>query len=272
MSKENFLNFYKKNGYIILKVFDKNDIENLRSKIKKKATKYLKKKSWKLENYHEHINQSVNSKIAKNKNRFINVDYCIIKKLKSNKKIKSVLAYSWSHSNFILPDQKYLIGKSKSTTLKKLRKREIQFRIVVPQERNSTLSAAPPPHVDLNAGKITNKIINGKNVMDTSSLQFTLWTPLIGFTKNYTLRVAPGSHSHNHPINRISKNNKYYKSPVFDKKYYKKFRFKRFNLSKGQCILFDGNLIHGGTNNHGKKTRVNLEFRLYNNKSVNILK
>ena len=42
MSKENFLNFYKKNGYIILKVFDKNDIEKLRSKIKKKATKYLK--------------------------------------------------------------------------------------------------------------------------------------------------------------------------------------------------------------------------------------
>ena len=180
--------------------------------------------------------------------------------------------YSWSHSNFILPDQKYLIGKSKSTTLKKLRKREIQFRIVVPQERNSTLSAAPPPHVDLNAGKITNKVINRKKVMDTSSLQFTLWTPLIGFTKNYTLRVAPGSHLHNHPINRISKNNKYYKSPVFDKKYYKKFKFKRFNLSKGQCILFDGNLIHGGTNNHGNKTRVNLEFRLYNNKSINILR
>ena len=49
-------------------------------------------------------------------------------------------------------------------------------------------------------------------------------------------------------------------------------QFKRFNLSKGQCILFDGNLIHGGTNNRGKKTRVNLEFRLYNNKSINILR
>ena len=270
MSKKNFLDFYKKNGYIILKVFNKNDIESLKFKIKKKATKHLKKKNWKLENYHKHVNQSVNSKIAKNKNRFINVENSIIKKLKSNKKIKKVLDYSWSHSNFTLPDQKYLIGRSKSTTHKKLRKREIQFRIVVPQKKN-ILSAAPPPHVDLNAGKITNKILNGKKVMDTSSLQFTLWTPLIGFTKNYTLRVAPGSHLNNHPINRISKNNKYYKSPVFDKKYYKKFKFKRFNLSKGQCILFDGNLIHGGTNNHGNKTRVNLEFRLYNDKSIKIL-
>ena len=39
MSKENFLNFYKKNGYIILKVFDKNDIESLKFKIKSITTK-----------------------------------------------------------------------------------------------------------------------------------------------------------------------------------------------------------------------------------------
>ena len=96
MSKKNFLDFYKKNGYIILKVFNKNDIESLKFKIKKKATKHLKKKNWKLENYHKHVNQSVNSKIAKNKNRFINVENSIIKKLKSNKKIKKVLDYSWS--------------------------------------------------------------------------------------------------------------------------------------------------------------------------------
>ena len=38
-------------------------------------------------------------------------------------------------------------------------------------------------------------------------------------------------------------------------------------------FLFDGNLIHGGTNNnHGNKTRVNLEFRLYNDKSIKILR
>ena len=91
------------------------------------------------------------------------------------------------------------------------------------------------------------------------------------FFKKIYIKEVPGSHLLNHPINKISKKTNII-SPVFKKKYYKNFKFKRFNLSTGQCILFDGNLLHGGTNNHGNKTRVNLEFRLYNNKSINIIK
>ena len=56
------------------------------------------------------------------------------------------------------------------------------------------------------------------------------------------------------------------------KKYYQKFKYKRLDLKKGEAILFDVNLIHGGTENLGSKSRVNLEFRLYNNKEINITK
>ena len=57
---------------------------------------------------------------------------------------------------------------------------------------------------------------------------------------------------------------------MFEKKYYKKFKFKRFNLKKGEAILFDVNLIHGGTENLGNQSRVNLEFRLYNQEKIAI--
>ena len=35
-------------------------------------------------------------------------------------------------------------------------------------------------------------------------------------------------------------------------------------MKKGQSLLFDGNLIHGGSENLGKNTRISLDFRLYN--------
>ena len=54
------------------------------------------------------------------------------------------------------------------------------------------------------------------------------------------------------------------------KKYYKKFKFQRFNLKKGEAILFDVNLIHGGTENLGEQSRVNLEFRLYNQNRIEL--
>ena len=134
------------------------------------------------------------------------------------------------------------------------------------KKKNYSISAAPPPHVDLNAGKIIKT--QKKN---SAPVCFTLWTPLIGFSKKYTLRFAPRSHLVNHPTSKIEKNTNYI-SPVFKKKYYQKFKYKRLDLKKGEAILFDVNLIHGGTENLGSKSRVNLEFRLYNNKEINITK
>lgn len=268
--KNKFTDFYKQKGYLITTVFSAKDIDILKNEIKKKVSKVIKKKKLDLSKYHEITNEEENNKITKNYKRYIRVNDKIIKKISSNKKISQILKSCWGHSKYIIPDQKYLIGKSKKTNIKNLKKNEVQFRIVIPKKSQKRISAAPPPHVDLNAAKITNKIVNGKKVMDTTNVQLTLWTPLIGFSKKYTLKLAPGSHKFNHPVNKISKSNNKYVSPVFNKKYYQKFKFKRFEVKKGQSILFDGNLIHGGTENLGLKSRVNLEFRLYNYRNVNL--
>ena len=272
IEKDKFVNFYNRNGFIVVKVFNKNEINILKNMIKKKADKIIRNRNWNLPDYHKHISSENNKQITKNYKRYISVSNDIINNIRVNKKIIKVLKNNWNHANFIIPDQKYLIAKSQTTTIKKIKKNEVQFRIVIPRKKNKSNSAAPPPHVDLNAAKVTKKMINGKKFMDTVAVQLTLWTPLVGFSKKYTLRFAPGSHLYNHPINKIAKNNKNYVSPVFEEKYYKKFKYKRINLKKGEAILFDGNLIHGGTENLGSKSRVNLEFRLYNYKNINLVK
>ena len=220
IEKDKFVNFYNKNGFLVVKVFNKNEINILKNMIKKKADKTIQNRNWNLSDYHKYISSENNKKITKNHKRYINVSNGIIKKIKSNKKITKILKNNWNHTNFIIPDQKYLIAKSKTTTIRKIKKNEIQFRIVIPKKTNKSISAAPPPHVDLNAGKVTKKMINGKKFMNTTSLQLTLWTPLVGFSKKYTLKFAPGSHIYNHPINKIAKNNKNYISPVFQNKYF----------------------------------------------------
>tara|TARA_Y100000590_G_scaffold470704_1_gene668024 strand:+ start:1590 stop:2417 length:828 start_codon:yes stop_codon:yes gene_type:complete len=256
------IEFYNKNGYLKIKVFEDKDIRNFQTLIKSKVDKVIKKKKWSLKSYHNHVNKKNNSKLTKTSKRFIKVNKKIIDQIKNNKKISNLLKFKWSHKNFVIPDQNYLLGKSNTTNFKRINKNEVPFRIVVPYKKKYSVSAAPPPHVDLNAGKIIKS-----NKRNKTPICFTLWTPLIGFSKKYTLQLAPGSHRVRHPINKIEKNSKYI-SPVFEKRYYQKFKFKRFDMKKGEAILFDVNLIHGGTENFGRHSRVNLEFRLYNQKKI----
>ena len=73
--------------------------------------------------------------------------------------------------------------------------------------------------------------------------------PLLGFSKTILLNLAPQTHKIDHKLKALSRENKYYLSPVFKKSYYSKFKFKRIEMKKGQSLLFDGNLIHGGSEN-----------------------
>jgi ectoine hydroxylase-related dioxygenase (phytanoyl-CoA dioxygenase family) len=93
----------------------------------------------------------------------------------------------------------------------------------------------------------------------------TIWTPLVGFSKKYSLKLSPKSHLISHDIKKIDKQ-KIYISKVFKINYANKFSFKRINLRKGQSILFHPNLLHGGSINLGKNTRVSMDFRIYNSK------
>lgn len=257
-SKE--LNFYNKNGYLIIKLFNNSEINYFESLIKKKANRYIKKKNWKLKDYHKYSNEKIHQKVIKNTSRCIRVNNKIIDKIKNFEIINTVLYSRWKHSKFYIPNLGYLIGKEKKTSIKKIKKNELLFRIVVPKKINYSTSA--PPHIDLNAGKISNRI--SKNFIPMS---FSLWVPVVGFSKKYTLRFSPGSHLKNHPVNKIKKQTKYI-SPVFDKKYINKFKFKRLNLKKGEVIFFDLNLLHGGADNIGTDTRTSLEIRLYDHHKI----
>ena len=131
IEKDKFVNFYNKNGFLVVKVFNKNEINILKNMIKKKADKTIQNRNWNLSDYHKYISSENNKKITKNHKRYINVSNGIIKKIKANKKITKILKNNWNHTNFIIPDQKYLIAKSKTTTIRKIKKNEIQFRIVI---------------------------------------------------------------------------------------------------------------------------------------------
>ena len=158
--KNDPINFYNKNGYIVIKVFKNNEIKNFENLIKKKIDKYSKNKIWNLSNYHKHINKESNYKITNTLRRYINTDKKILDKIRKNKKISQILKDKWKHDKFLIPDQNYLLGIKKKTTIKDVKRNEIPFRIVVPKKNTYSISGAPPPHVDLNAGTV---IKNKKN-------------------------------------------------------------------------------------------------------------
>ncbi len=261
------IKFFNKNGYLKVNIFDEKDINFFKKELNNKIKKIVKKKI-NLSNYHKVISQEQNQKIT-GKNRYLKIHNKFYKKILASKIVMQILKNQWNHFNFVVPDYRYLTGKSQKLKNIYSNKMEIPFRVVVPK-KNVKFSAAPPPHVDLNGGKITTKKINKKRIINTKFIQIALWTPLLGFSKNYSLKLAPQTHKIDHKLKALSRENKYYLSPVFKKSYYSKFKFKRIEMKKGQSLLFDGNLIHGGSENLGKNTRISLDFRLYNIEKIRL--
>ena len=108
-------------------------------------------------------------------------------------------------------------------------------------------------HIDVNAGGIINRDLK---------TSLTIWIPIVGFSKKYTLKISPKSHLFDHGVKfKITKKKV---TPLLEKKYWKKFKFTRLNLKPGQAIIFHPNLLHGGSNNFGSSTRVSLDTRILN--------
>ena len=109
-SKNKFSQFFKKNGFVIINIFNSKDIEILKNKIKYKSAKIAKiRKKWDLSQYHKFINSNQNKKITKNSKRFICVNREIINKISKSKIIKDILNNIWGHSNFIVPNQNTMV-------------------------------------------------------------------------------------------------------------------------------------------------------------------
>jgi len=248
---KNLLKNTELNGYTILDIFPKKFISQLEKKVLKKINLKLKKLNLpiteikSLSRFHKlKISSDQKSKIFDPKDRFIPLERIILKEIKKNKFINKVLFDQWGHN-------KYSIKWVASLKKKQIKSNVCGFRICEPKKK------AVGAHIDLHVG--------GKILKDRNSL-ISIWLPIVGFSKKYTLKFSPKSHLFDHPTDQFAMNNNTI-SNVFNQKYVNKFAFTRLNLKKGQGIMFNCNLLHGNSINDGKLSRVSLEIRLYNSKN-----
>jgi len=162
--------------------------------------------------------------------------------------INQILKNHWGNNRF-------LIKIIRSKFRKDIIDNSCGFRLTEPQKKSIGI------HSD---AAFFSKVIQQKINMNFLK---SLWIPLEGFDKKYTLRISPKSHLKEHPKNKFKKNNKE-TTYFFKNSYSEKFKFKRLNFKKGELMLFNPNLLHGDSHNKGDFTRVSLEIRLYNHEEI----
>jgi ectoine hydroxylase-related dioxygenase (phytanoyl-CoA dioxygenase family) len=244
---KNIVNNFSKNGYVVIKLFKPSQIDKFKKKVSDKLNKINSKKKFNyrtLGDYHKIVSdEQLHKKLVKAEKRNILLNSLVIKTIINNKLINLITKNFWGHNKFSI---KLVVNKSSNN--------KSVFRLARPYKFSK--EDVGGYHVDLHyAGKVRK---NYKELL-------TIWTPLVGFSKKYSLKLSPKSHLKVHNINNIVKQ-KVYISKIFKLNYAKRFYFKRFDLRKGQSILFHPNLLHGGSKNLGKKTRVSMDFRIYNSK------
>lgn len=251
MKNRRLLNFYIKNGYVIFKVFNSEEIDLLKDQIKKKIKNKYKnfdqKKALKV--FHKiNLSDQKKNEIIKSDFRFIKLRKKIIDKIKNDKLINLILKYHWGKSKFSI---KIIRSKFKKDIINS----SCGFRITEPYKKSIGI------HSD---AAFFSKIIQQK--INLNFLK-SLWIPLEGFDKKYTLRISPESHLKKHPKNKFKKKDN--KTTYFlDNSYSDQFKYQRMDFKKGEVMLFNPNLLHGNSHNEGKFTRVSLEIRLYNPKEI----
>ncbi len=67
------LSFYNKNGYLVIKIFTKKEIDYFENLIKKKSEKYIDRNNWQLSNYHKIVDEDKHNRIIKSSSRCISV-------------------------------------------------------------------------------------------------------------------------------------------------------------------------------------------------------
>jgi len=249
--------FFLKNGYVIIELLGKKDLDLIINKICRKFNTILikNKKNYLLKrnnirNYHKlFFAKDDHEKLINSSSRYIFLDKKILNKIKKNKNILNIMKNYWGHEKFV---PKW-VG-----SIYQIKDNAAGFRLARPSKLK--IQDAAGSHSDINVG---GKLANDHKIL------ITAWVPLIGFNKKYTLRFAPTTHLIDHPYKAVTKQKKHM-SKVFSKNYLKKFKFKRLNLKKGQAIFFHPNLIHGGSVNRGSYTRLSVEIRMFN--KVNALK
>lgn len=241
---------FQKDGYKIINLLSTKDCNNIVNEICNKINFLNKKKivnSKNISKFHKlNFDKEEYSKIINSSTRNIKINEKEFTKKILKSDIYNILIDHWGHYKTKI----VWVGSAKK---KEIIDSRIGFRIARPVLLKKKDTAKE--HIDLYSN-------------DRKSF-LTIWIPLIGFTDKYSLQIYPGSHIQNHKPNNFEKNQKVI-SRTFKKSYVKKFSPFRPNLKKGQAIIFDPNIIHGGAINEGTLTRLSVEIRLFNKKNYNI--
>ena len=249
---ENFNKF----GYAKLKLLSESDINFLKNKVQKKLNKILKKNRIKKsiissENYHKFAEKNIHKMLMNPDSRFISLGKSLETKL--FKKLRSFIQNLWGHTNI----QFAWIGELKKK--KQFKHCSTGFRIARPIKGKEFKNDVTGLHVDKNSGGLLN---------NDSNRLFTIWIPLIGFSKKYTLNIAPGSHKKNH--SKYTNITKKKITILISGNYAKNFKFKRPNMKIGEVLLLNSNLLHGSSLNSGNKSRLSLDCRVINQERFSI--
>ena len=253
------IEYYKKNGFIIIDIFSKKNINDFKTDISKRVNQLSSNyfgKNFNIINYHIlEYKKNLHHKIVGQNKRHIKITKEIKKKINNNNTINKILNSYWNHNNYklLMMGNRRNKGKKDPFLLDK-----VSYRIARPD--NFSKNDVGGFHYDLKYG-------GSKNTNQNAFA--SLWVPICGFSNKYSLKICPGSHLVNHKESNISKQSKF-TSAVFKDSYTKKFKSFRPNLKKGQGIFFHPNLLHGGSINLGKFSRISLEFRLCNKKEFEI--
>ena len=241
--------FFKKSGYSVISVFNKNEINDISTIIEKRLNLITRKKMFSnnIRKLHKiEIDDNSYKEIIKSETRYINIGKKKIRKIEKNTELTNILNSFWNHSKIKV----IWVGDPKKRELKT---NMIGFRIARPSKKDD----AAKEHIDMYNNDFKSFV--------------SLWIPIIGFGKKYTVKLFPGTHTINHKKNSFQRNRKVI-SRIFKKSYINKFPNIRLRLKHGHGILFHPNMIHGASDNMGKKARVSIEFRIFNRKRFNINK
>lgn len=223
LPKVNIDKDYKKNGYVIVQCYTKKEYLQIKKFICEKIYKIVKIKK-NLENYHlwgKKIQINHDTNFQAKK-RFFNTSK-ELKKIILNKNIENII--------------KTLIGKNK---IWKDKRGLFSFRIIRPGLNDGY------PYSCKEWGP-------AKNVL-------SMWVPILGNTKNETLKLLPKSHKKQFK-KYLPKKSKFQKEEfrLVDKVNEKSF--KRFDIDYGKVLFYHPKLIHSENVEKSNITRINLEFR-----------
>lgn len=236
------LNKLNKDGFVIEKIFNTITLEIFKKKLIKNLRKSAKKYSissikniQNLEEYFHLVSRKEHETLMNRETRTIKFKKSEVK-LILNQRIKDLLSFYSDKEYFILRSNDKFSYRGKDF------KNRAGFRIVEPNSNN--VAGYHSDHYNL------------------QNFKFTMWIPLIGFNKKYSLQLIIGSHFYKHSKKQIIKN-KVGSAKLFSKEYLKNFsRPFRPNLKPGEVILFHPYLIHGNAKNLGNKIRASLEVKI----------